>query len=106
QGAHHLGLDLGAGAGGVGADQGALQGVAHRGRDGRVGQRPEAGGDAVDGGLAGGEGVDVGAHGGDLLAGGGGELDAGAAAGDGEDVGGGEAGGGEGDGVGHGVSFR
>ena len=45
--AHHLALDLGPGAGGVRADQRALQLGAHLGRDVPGGQRTEAGGDAV-----------------------------------------------------------
>ena len=47
QGPHDLALDLGAGAGRVRADEGALQLAAHLGGDVTGGQRPEAGGDAV-----------------------------------------------------------
>ena len=103
-GADDLGLDQRAGAGGVGADQRLLQLGAPVAGDLQGGQRPEAGGDAVDGLVAGGQGADHLAGGGHGVVGLGVDGDGGVVAGDGEDVGGGQRGGADGDLGGHGRS--
>ena len=98
----HLALDLGAGAGGVRADQRALQLGPHVGGDVPGGQRPEAGGDAVRRGGCGGELVDDGAGPLDRGHGLGVEGHRGAVTGDRDEVGEGHRTGAQGYGGGHG----
>ena len=86
QPADDLALDLGTGAGGVRADERALELLAQLGGDVPVGQGAEAGRDAVGRDLAGGEGVDPltgGRDGGERLVG---EDHLGATAGDRDDL--------------------
>ena len=96
--ADHLAFHGRAHAGGVAADQGFLQLGAQLVGDVPVGQRPEAGGDAVGRDLAVGEVVDVGADLGDGVEGVLGDGHLGVVAGDGDDVLGGDTAGAEGDG--------
>ena len=96
--ADHFAFHGRAHAGGVAADQGFLQLGAQLVGDVPVGQRPEAGGDAVGGGLAVGKVVDVGADLGDGVERVLGDGHLRVVAGDGDDVLRGDAAGAEGDG--------
>ena len=99
-GPHDLGLDQRPHAGGVRADEPPLQLLPPLGRDGRVGQRPEAGGDAVDGLVGGGVGLDDGGAAGQRLAGVVTDRHLGAVAGDAHHLGRGQPGGADDDGSG------
>jgi hypothetical protein len=85
-GAHHLGLHLVAGAGGVGADQAELQLATPVGGDESRRQRPEPGGHPIVRVRVGSKAVDHGACGDHPITGVVGDLDLHEVAGNGDDV--------------------